>query len=217
MLTKFKPAKAFTLAEVLITLGIIGIVAAITVPVLMHNIQDRQLKEAAKAAYSKASQAVQQLKSDQGGDLSSFTGNAYGLKTALMNYFKVIKDCNYYSCVTPANPSSAYNSLSHNQSDTNRTMSAGQFITTDGMFWGMSYDLVTGYITILVDVNGYQNKPNTFGRDTFMFELINDNLVPMGGANTEYPAPQYCKRALNSDWPYQGLGCMINIVQGIDY
>ena len=33
--------KAFTLAEVLITLGIIGVVAAITMPVLISNVQDR--------------------------------------------------------------------------------------------------------------------------------------------------------------------------------
>ena len=32
---------AFTLAEVLITLGIIGVVAAITMPVLLSNVQDR--------------------------------------------------------------------------------------------------------------------------------------------------------------------------------
>ena len=35
----FKPA--FTLAEVLITLGIIGVVAAMTIPTLMQNIQER--------------------------------------------------------------------------------------------------------------------------------------------------------------------------------
>lgn len=36
-----KKAKAFTLAEVLITLGIIGVVAALTIPALMQNIQDK--------------------------------------------------------------------------------------------------------------------------------------------------------------------------------
>ena len=37
---------AFTLAEVLITLGIIGIVAAITIPTLINNVQDAQYKTA---------------------------------------------------------------------------------------------------------------------------------------------------------------------------
>lgn len=35
---------AFTLAEVLITLAIIGIVAALTIPTLINNAQDRQFK-----------------------------------------------------------------------------------------------------------------------------------------------------------------------------
>lgn len=37
--SKFK-LTAFTLAEVLITLGIIGVIAEITIPVLIQNVQD---------------------------------------------------------------------------------------------------------------------------------------------------------------------------------
>lgn len=43
---------AFTLAEVLITLGIIGVVAAITIPVLIQNYQDKVLISQTKKAYS---------------------------------------------------------------------------------------------------------------------------------------------------------------------
>ena len=39
---------AFTLAEVLITLGIIGIVAEMTIPTLMNNVQDQAFKAAWK-------------------------------------------------------------------------------------------------------------------------------------------------------------------------
>ena len=38
-------SKAFTLAEVLITLGIIGVVAAMTMPTLMNSTQGAQYKE----------------------------------------------------------------------------------------------------------------------------------------------------------------------------
>ena len=61
-----KTTKAFTLAEVLITLGIIGIVAAITIPTLMNNTQNYQFKQAWKKEYSVVSQAVQMLKNDNG-------------------------------------------------------------------------------------------------------------------------------------------------------
>lgn len=39
-----KKKVAFTLAEVLITLGIIGIVVAMTIPTLMTNIKARKLR-----------------------------------------------------------------------------------------------------------------------------------------------------------------------------
>ena len=49
---------AFTLAEVLITLGIIGVVAAMTMPTLMNSTQGAQYKTAYKKALSVLSQAV---------------------------------------------------------------------------------------------------------------------------------------------------------------
>ena len=48
--------KAFTLAEVLITLGIIGVVAAMTLPSLINNIQSKQLEAGLKKQYSIISQ-----------------------------------------------------------------------------------------------------------------------------------------------------------------
>lgn len=44
--------KAFTLAEVLITLGIIGIVCAMTLPALIQKNQDKELISRAKKVYS---------------------------------------------------------------------------------------------------------------------------------------------------------------------
>lgn len=48
----------FTLAEVLITLGIIGVVAAMTLPVLIHKLNDRANVSGMKKAYSILSQAT---------------------------------------------------------------------------------------------------------------------------------------------------------------
>lgn len=44
----FDRKNAFTLAEVLITLGIIGVVAAMTIPTLMNKTNDAELKSAYK-------------------------------------------------------------------------------------------------------------------------------------------------------------------------
>ena len=53
-----KKSLGFTLAEVLITLGIIGVVAAMTMPTLMNSTQGAQYKAAYKKALSALSQAI---------------------------------------------------------------------------------------------------------------------------------------------------------------
>ena len=47
----------FTLAEVLITLVIIGVIAAMTVPTLMNNTNAQEFRSALKKAISVANQA----------------------------------------------------------------------------------------------------------------------------------------------------------------
>lgn len=49
---------AFTLAEVLIALVVIGIIAAITVPSLMNNMDDYQYRGSLKKNFSSFSQAL---------------------------------------------------------------------------------------------------------------------------------------------------------------
>lgn len=207
--------QGFTLAEVLITLGIIGVVAAMTIPTLMQNIQDRQFKEAAKSAYSKASQAIMQIKQDNGGDLSSYytTGNSF--KPVFMTYFKVIKDCNLQGCVLGSDSSTIYTSLTGVPANTH-CMGNGQFMTADGMFWGIVNGNFANNLWIAVDVNGLSSKPNIYGRDVFFFQLINDSLIPMGSANAFNSTPSsYCNKSVSSNWA--GFGCMYYVMQGTDY
>ena len=55
---------AFTLAEVLITLGIIGVVAAMTIPTLIHKFQNKALETQYKKAVSIVSQVILKAKAD---------------------------------------------------------------------------------------------------------------------------------------------------------
>ena len=57
---------AFTLAEVLITLGIIGVVAAMTLPSLINNTEKQERREALKKAYSVLQQALLMYQKDNG-------------------------------------------------------------------------------------------------------------------------------------------------------
>lgn len=86
---------AFTLAEVLITLGIIGVVAAMTMPTLMNSTQGAQYKAAYKKALSAISQAVTlnvALDDYNFADLSGTAGTGNGtLETMLKNRMNVVR------------------------------------------------------------------------------------------------------------------------------
>lgn len=61
---------AFTLAEVLITLGIIGVVAAMTIPTLISKTQKKEAVTRLKGAYSQIAQAIRMSEADNG-DISN--------------------------------------------------------------------------------------------------------------------------------------------------
>lgn len=58
--------KAFTLAEVLITLGIIGVIAALTLPGLIQGYRKKVTETALKKAYTQLYQALEQAQTDNG-------------------------------------------------------------------------------------------------------------------------------------------------------
>ncbi len=68
-----KTNKAFTLAEVLITLVIIGVIAAMTVPTLLTNTQGHEFRTAFKKAISTSNQALTVNKALDGLTAQDFT------------------------------------------------------------------------------------------------------------------------------------------------
>lgn len=86
----FKGSKnAFTLAEVLITLGIIGVVAAMTMPTLLNSTQGAQYRTAFKKGLSVLSQAVVLNVALDDYDLSQTTSTETGTNDAsIYNIFK---------------------------------------------------------------------------------------------------------------------------------
>ena len=80
-LRPYSPRKvAFTLAEVLITLGIIGVVAAMTLPVIVTKVQENILKTQFKKAYNLLTTAVNLTRNQEGYDVACYYWgkNPYG-------------------------------------------------------------------------------------------------------------------------------------------
>ncbi len=85
--------KGFTLAEVLITLGIIGVVAAISMPILIQNVNERANSERdANIAY-KITQAVEKMRAL--GYLNSSYATTEAFVDELQNHLKIAKRCDY--------------------------------------------------------------------------------------------------------------------------
>ena len=81
---RLKKVFGFTLAEVLITLGVIGVVAAMTIPTLMTNLQNRKLESQFKEGYSILSQAFKSWQDD------GLENRHY---SRFMTYFTGVTDC----------------------------------------------------------------------------------------------------------------------------
>ena len=100
---------AFTLAEVLITLGIIGVVAAMTMPALIANYKNKELAVRAKRTYSLISQAIKlyEAENETPGDVTGLFDTSKTSKEVLTNFSKYFdgaklclspsKDCEMYA------------------------------------------------------------------------------------------------------------------------
>ena len=90
---------AFTLAEVLITLGIIGIVAALTLPVIISDVKNSQLEAGLKKAYSVLGQALNMYQAENGERIiAGDATNRRMVKLYLMQYIKSAKGINDDYC-----------------------------------------------------------------------------------------------------------------------
>lgn len=166
---------AFTLAEVIITLGIIGVVAGITIPVLMNSIQDTQFKVAYKKAFSAANNAFKQATVD--GTAYAPMSGITDCPTACANWqifsaqFKKSKECiNNDNAQCWDRSGELSNAWAPN-------VNAYAFIDDSGMAWSMrEVCSVTGNDNsiFVVDTNGFKG-PNKYGKDRWVLKWVLDN------------------------------------------
>ena len=86
----FKTKAAFTLAEVLITLGIIGVVAALTMPALITNIQDRIQQKRIENINQKLSKVTDKMAVQSG--LTGY-GTTMAFVQEMSKHMKIAKIC----------------------------------------------------------------------------------------------------------------------------
>lgn len=170
--------KAFTLAEVLVTLGIIGVVSAMTVPTLMQNYQRKSYVTQLHKVYNELQQAAQQYMTDRNAvnlREAGLTSNE-ALANFVKTYFKVVSDCSADNLQCLA---SNYKSLSGKDFGGGSDNPLSVSIASGAVFaFGiMEPGGVNGKVAVFdVDINGKQG-PNIAGRDVFILGLFNNGMV----------------------------------------
>jgi prepilin-type N-terminal cleavage/methylation domain-containing protein len=213
--------KGFTLAEVLISLSIIGVVAALTIPGLVRHYQDAANKAAFKRIYSELSQAVLQYKEDNGGNWQFLTEKStWKMLDDMSAYIPVA-----YKCGGASNPAmfkncwhSGTNDLKDLQGNVFSSKDTGlhqAFRLKNGMFLGISANNSiscpansSNYCAYFyIDVNGFKG-PNQVGRDLFQVWLKDEGLRPI--RNSTNPSTSCGAGAV-------GWGCSKWVLEGRDY
>lgn len=185
----FKKA-AFTLAEVLITLGIIGVVAAMTMPSLIQNYQEKATVTKLKKCYSLVSQAYVSILNDEGGSDTLQAGDDLEMMEKFGKYLKYQKTCGRNKgCF----PNVTYKSVTGNGYSKweDDTTDRSRAILTDGTLIMFNKSAMLGgnegnylYAQIYVDINGFKG-PNQLGRDFFYFYISPEKIVPAGAKALE--------------------------------
>ncbi len=173
---------AFTLAEVLITLGIIGVVAAITIPNLIAAHQKKAAVTGIIAAQSILNQAVKMYAQDTDEEGSNEFDTTLSTKDFAEKYFKpylkVAQVCTKMSdgCWKTANFYGYYDLSGKKQTET----VPYSLVLNNGMILGFNKIDGTNLISILVDINGRGGR-NVLGKDIFVFYTYNNaNLCDYG-------------------------------------
>lgn len=233
----------FTLGEILIALGVIGVVAALVIPQLVNGHKAGTARAQFDTAYSLLAKTIVEMEAD---DVPVEPANYKTTGTfyhKFKNYNKVTIDCGQYE---KTNPSVCF-STSNRADDTayknhlgeqleERTeknlLDDGAFVLNNGMLVMIeNVDNNPNGLLISIDINGKNKNPNMWGYDLFTFELAKGGqLLPVGAPGTGIKSDgtlktwsnpektsKYCSKESDASALYNGITCSYNAVTDQDY
>ncbi len=168
--------KGFTLAEVLITLGIIGVVAAMTIPSIIQSYKKKSFSAQLLKTYNTVLNTFR-LSEDEHGDMSGWTipnlGNLSNGSITHVKFFDTyIKPYIKYHKVVYGNSQNA---------DIKVYLNDGSSLSFHP---GAAYDIV-------MDVNG-DKSPNAGGKDVYTTYIVNNKISNLYNVSREQ-AKSKCK------------------------
>src|SRR5574344_476758 len=208
--------QAFTLAEVLIVLSIIGIVASMTIPTLMNKVQNKEFAERFKKEYSIFNSAWTQIIQDNGGSVVGVYSSGNEAVDAICSKMKCIKKCTIASNYNQCFHYTDWKDLAEAKGW--KSLSGPSGILADGTSFSVqSYASqcnqilnMKGYIHcsyLYIDTNSFQN-PNIMGRDIFELVITQKNILPAGYAGNS----QIIASCNKETTQYKGANCGVKIL-----
>ena len=180
---------AFTLAEVLITLVIIGVIAALTIPTLMKNYRKHEIETMLKQNYSILQNALGMAKAEYGDPTGWDELNTAKLTTAntmydflnkyIVPYIKTVKGGNitlrelgYRTPIYGKDGQTVASSLSLDDKRPRYMLNNGSVIAKiiAPVYSNSDNERVYPQYDITIDLNGPKG-PNTEGKDVFLYRI----------------------------------------------
>jgi len=189
--------KGFTLTELLMALTIVGVLAVLTVPILVNNFQNRLFATQIKNFSAEIEQFAQdQLITHKTRDLMD---TDFGEPSKLLTdgHFSIVKICtkdnslkDCWKTAATGKDKVTYKKL--NGTVKNISEKGLTVVLKNGIMFRYivptSSSSKTKYRDFLVDVNG-NDKPNIVGRDLFQFYIDSKGHItnyPLGSSNYKY-------------------------------
>lgn len=210
----YKPG--FTLAETLITIVVVGIVAAVILPVMIQHYRRQVIINQLKKSYSILGQAINMAVKDYGNtdkwelqnSLSTVQGHIEYADKYIAPYLKVMKKSGGVSGWWNCTPNKQFPGLYCVSTTSKKGNYSGWvpyiFYLQDG-----SAVTVGGWNSrvITVDVNGIK-KPNVAGYDVFTFSISNNKL-----SAPQWKSADTWSCSKDSTHSYNGWACASRIIK----
>ena len=210
--TDIKGFKGFTLAEVLITLVIIGVIAAMTIPTLINKTDKQEFVSRFKKNYASFSQALNLAQAQNGlltgWDWSSRENGFDTVENIILPHLQVAENCKYTTNCKINYAFKKKDNTSWVDLKTNTTHY--KFVLNDGTVFALNVvpscvENNSRCIDVHFDVNGSKG-PNKWGLDIFTLEVFpfTNDVMPRGFRNnTSYNAatgtwPEIAKSQIDS-------------------
>ena len=207
-----KNKKAFTLAEVIITLGLIGVVSAMSIPTLISSFKAREVETKLKEVYSTLQYAVAAY---DGAYTKTYTTNSF-YNTFIKNRVHSLTPCTsgtdcFVDVKTLNGGSFSPRGKTFIMPDGSHILfgtSGSNFYKNHGIKINGVEDNATIQLVIYTDVNG-SKFPNTIGKDIYIMGWNGKKLVPAG---YDIPYEELKKHCTSEDSAGSGIFCMQKVI-----